>query len=61
MPPKKSVPPLAPSDAPVPSPARKKELTPEPTFGGQIAEDGKHTKPRPEPDWHRLGLPEPKE
>jgi len=46
---------------PASPPARKKEYTPEPTEGGQIAEDGTHTKPLPEPDWHRLGLPEPKE
>lgn len=51
----------APTDAPAQPLERKKEYTPEPTSGGQIAEDGTHTKPKPEPDWHRLGLPEPKE
>lgn len=50
----------APADAPI-TPARKKDYTPEPTHGGQVAEDGTHTTPKPEPDWHRLGLPEPKE
>jgi hypothetical protein len=61
MPPKKSAPALASPDAPADQPVRKKDYTPEPTHGGQIAEDGTHTLPKPEPEWHRRGLPEPEE
>jgi hypothetical protein len=47
--------------APESAPVRQRDYTPAPTEGGQIAEDGTHTKPLPEPEWHRQGLPEPKE